>query len=40
VDLPIGLWRLISIPHYLALLPAINGDDLAVDVTAEIVACD
>lgn len=37
VDLPIGLGRLISSPDYLALFTAINGDDLTMDMTAEVV---
>ena len=40
MDLPIGLGCLILCPHYLALLATINGDDLTMNVTAEIVASD
>lgn len=40
-DLLVGLlWRLVLCPHYLALLATINGDDLTMNMTAEIVAGD
>lgn len=38
--LPIGLERLILCPHYLTLLATINSDNLAMNMTAEIVAGD
>lgn len=40
VNLPIGLGRLILGPHDFALLATINGNDLAVNMTAEVVAGD
>jgi hypothetical protein len=36
----IGLGRLISCPHYFALLATVNSDDLAMNVAAEVVAGD